>query len=132
MEPRVADTGMHLPLLLDRPARRNELTGGRSIGAARGDDVVVVIPTLNEGWHLETCVRSLMTGDVRLKQVEMIVADGGSRDWTRPVVEMLQEEFPNLRLLHNPKRLQSAAVNAAAPGLPLGSFTEPARKTKRN
>ena len=116
----MADTGMHLPLLLDRPAGKNELAGRPSIGAARGEDVVVVIPTLNEGWHIETCVRSLMTGDVRLKQVEMIVADGGSRDWTRPVVEMLQEEFPNLRLLHNPKRLQSAAVNAAARGAGIG------------
>lgn len=116
----MADTGMHLPLLLDRPARKNELAGGRSIGAARGEDVVVVIPTLNEGRHIETCVRSLMTGDARLKRVEMIVADGGSRDWTRAVVEMLQEEFPNLRLLHNPRRLQSAAVNAAARGAGIG------------
>lgn len=116
----MADTGTNLVLLLDRPASRNEMPGQPGIREARGEDVVVVIPTLNEGRHIETCVRSLMAGDTRLKRVEMIVADGGSRDWTRAVVEMLQEEFPNLRLLDNPKRLQSAAVNAAARAAGIG------------
>lgn len=116
----MADTATSATLLLDLPATESELAGHVCARAARGEDVVVVIPTLNEGRHIETCVRSLMTGDARLKQVELIVADGGSRDWTRAVVEMLQEEFPNLRLLHNPKRLQSAAVNAAARGAGIG------------
>lgn len=116
----MADTGTNLTLLLDRPANEIELAGQRRVCAARGEDVVVVIPALNEGRHIETCVRSLMTGDARLKQVEIIVADGGSRDWTRAVVEMLREEFPNLRLLHNPQRLQSAAVNAAAGAAGIG------------
>lgn len=114
----MADTGA--TLVLDQPASKSGLAGQVHTCMARGEDVVVVIPTLNEGRHIEACVRSLMTGDKRLKQIEMIVADGGSRDWTRAVVEMLQEEFPNLRLLHNPKRLQSAAVNAAARGAGIG------------
>jgi succinoglycan biosynthesis protein ExoA len=118
MEPHVADTGA--TLVLDQPASKIGLAGQVHMRMACGEDVVVVIPTLNEGRHIEACVRSLMTGDKRLKQIEMIVADGGSRDWTRAVVEMLQEEFPNLRLLHNPKRLQSAAVNAAARGAGIG------------
>ncbi len=110
----MADTGMASTLLLDRPISETPTGAQPRVRVAGGDEVVVVIPTLNEGRHIEACVRSLMTGDARLRQVEMIVADGGSRDWTRAVVEMLQEEFPNLRLLNNPKRLQSAAVNLAA------------------
>lgn len=79
-----------------------------------GADVVAVIPTLNEAAHIEACVRSLMTGDARLAAIEMIVADGGSTDGTQTIFERLRGEFPNLRLIDNPKRLQSAAVNLAA------------------
>jgi succinoglycan biosynthesis protein ExoA len=79
-----------------------------------GADVLVAIPVLNEADHIETCVRSLMAGDGRLRSAEFVVVDGGSADATRRIVEDLRDEFPNLRLLHNPKRLQSAAVNLAA------------------
>lgn len=116
----MADTATNPTLILDRQASETAPAGQTRGSVARGEDVVVVIPTLNEGLHIEACVRSLMTGDARLKRVEMIVADGGSQDRTRAVVEMLQEEFPNLRLLHNPKRLQSAAVNAAARAAGIG------------
>ena len=81
-----------------------------------GDAVIVVIPALNEAKHIEACVRSLMTGDTRLQAIEMVVADGGSGDRTREIVLGLQSEFPTLRLIDNPKRLQSAAVNLAARG----------------
>ena len=79
-----------------------------------GADVVAVIPTLDEAAHIEACVRSLMAGDARLVAIDLIVADGGSTDGTQAVVERLRGAFPNLRLIDNPKRLQSAAVNLAA------------------
>lgn len=87
---------------------------------AAGADVIVAIPTLNEAVHIEACVRSLMAGDPRLSKVDMVVADGGSRDATRAIVEKLRVEFPNLRLLDNPRRLQSAAVNAVARSAEMG------------
>lgn len=77
------------------------------------DSILAVIPALNEERHIETCIRSLMAGDARLLQVPLIVADGGSTDRTVAVVERLKAEFPNLRLIHNPKRLQAAAINLA-------------------
>ena len=89
-------------------------------GAVAGEAVIVVIPALNEADHIAACVRSLMTGDARLSAIEMVVADGGSRDRTREIVLALQGEFPNLRLIDNPKRLQSAAVNLAAQGAGAG------------
>ena len=79
-----------------------------------GADVLVVIPVLNEAGHIEACVRSLIDGDERLKAAEVVIVDGGSKDATCEIVERLKAEIPNLRLLHNPKRLQSAAVNLAA------------------
>ena len=76
--------------------------------------ILAVIPALNEERHIETCIRSLMVGDARLKKVPLVVADGGSTDATVRIVEGLKAEFPNLRLIHNPKRLQAAAMNLAA------------------
>lgn len=90
---------------------RNE---GRFVSEALSQTVLAVIPALNEERHIEACIRSLMDGDDRLRQVPLTVADGGSTDRTVAIVENLQKEFPNLRVLHNPKRLQSAALNLAA------------------
>ncbi len=94
-------------------------TGPRTVNAlppraVAGADVLVVIPVLNEAKHIETCIRSLMTGDARLRDAGFVAADGGSGDETRAIVEGLRGEFPNLSLLDNPKKLQSAAVNLAA------------------
>ncbi len=81
---------------------------------ATGGEVVVAIPALNEAKHIEACVRSLMRGDARLRDASFVVADGGSKDATREIVRTLSAEFPNLSLLENPLRLQSAAVNLVA------------------
>lgn len=75
--------------------------------------ILAVIPALDEERHIETCIRSLMAGDARLLEVPLVVADGGSTDGTVAIVERLTAEFPNLRLIHNPKRLQAAAINLA-------------------
>jgi len=73
--------------------------------------VLVVIPTLNEEAHIEACIRSLLGPD-RLN-CATVVCDGGSTDRTQEIVMHLQESFPELKLLENEKRLQSAAVNHA-------------------
>lgn len=91
-----------------------ERNAGRLVREAPAQTVLAVIPTLNEERHIEACIRSLMDGDERLKHVPLTVADGGSTDQTVAIVESLKGEFPNLRVLHNPKRLQSAALNLAA------------------
>lgn len=80
--------------------------------------ILAVIPALNEARHIEACIRSLMAGSPLLRQVAVVVADGASSDDTAAIVGRLQHEFPNLRLLHNPGRLQSAALNLAAAGAP--------------
>ena len=76
--------------------------------------ILAVIPALNEARHIETCIRSLMAGAPELRRVPLTVADGGSTDNTVNIVEGLKAEFPNLRVLHNPKKLQAAALNLAA------------------
>lgn len=76
--------------------------------------ILAVIPALNEARHIETCIRSLMSGSPALRSIPLVVADGGSSDETVAIVEGLKGEFPNLSVVHNPKRLQSAALNLTA------------------
>ena len=75
--------------------------------------ILAVIPALNEADHIETCIRSLMSGDPCLRKIRLVVADGGSHDATCQIVETLSVEFPELKLIHNEKKLQSAALNLA-------------------
>lgn len=102
---------MTLPVL-DHSAPAATVNAGRR--AVAGRDVLVVIPVLNEAAHIEACIRSLMAGDARIADARVVVADGGSTDRTSAIVRALKAEFPNLTLLANPRRLQSAAVNLAA------------------
>ncbi len=81
--------------------------------ALTGHEVLIVVPALNEARAIDPCLRSLMAGDPRLAHATLVVADGGSRDGTQAIVTNLQAEFPNLHLIDNPERLQSAGINRA-------------------
>lgn len=72
--------------------------------------VLVAVPALNEQRHIEACLRSLIAGPF-MQGVDVVVADGGSDDRTRAIAFALMDEFPNLALIDNPGRLQSAALN---------------------
>ncbi|MDJ0992315.1 MAG: glycosyltransferase family 2 protein [Dinoroseobacter sp.] len=82
-------------------------------GAVDPADILVVLPALNEASHIEACLRSLMRPERWMSQCRIVVADGGSDDGTQRIVERLRHRYPNLHLLDNPGRLQSAGVNAA-------------------
>ncbi|ESQ81584.1 hypothetical protein AEAC466_21130 [Asticcacaulis sp. AC466] len=75
--------------------------------------VLLVIPTLNEADHIGGLIERFCGGEKAYVDL-VVVADGGSDDSTVSIVQSLMETYPSLRLLHNEKRLQSAAVNLAA------------------
>ncbi|MGV6802176.1 MAG: glycosyltransferase family 2 protein [bacterium] len=76
--------------------------------------LLVAIPTLNEQAHIADCFTSLLGNNPALKYVQVVIADGGSTDKTRSIIEGLQKQYNNLHLIDNPKRLQSAGVNLIA------------------
>ncbi|OED47336.1 glucosyl transferase [Rhodobacteraceae bacterium (ex Bugula neritina AB1)] len=85
-------------------------------GAARAcspEQVLVVIPALNEAAAIEACIASLRVDDRFMERVCIVVADGGSTDGTRDIVKRMAADDPMLRLLNNPARLQSAGINLA-------------------
>jgi succinoglycan biosynthesis protein ExoA len=78
-------------------------------GAAR---LLVVIPCLDEEAHLPALLDGLLA-DAAAGSARIVVVDGGSRDRSAQVVSAYAEKDPRIVLLHNPKRIQSAAVNLA-------------------
>jgi len=76
-------------------------------------ETLVVLPALNEADHIETCIRSLMQPQSWMAGCRVVVADGGSTDGTQEIVQNIAQEFPNVVLVDNPQRLQSAGVNTA-------------------
>lgn len=77
-------------------------------------DILVAIPVLNEADRIGTVLDQLRQDLPADRAVRFLVLDGGSRDGTQSIVRRLALRDPRVELLHNPGRLQSAAVNLAA------------------
>jgi succinoglycan biosynthesis protein ExoA len=72
----------------------------------------IVIPCLDEEAHLERVVRAALGQEYPRDRIEVIVADGGSRDASRSIVRRLSAEDPRVVLVDNPGRFPSAGMNA--------------------
>ena len=73
-------------------------------------DVLVVIPCLNEEAHLPDLLEMLVRD---APGATIAVADGGSTDASRAIAAAAAARHPQVRLIDNPDRLQSAGVNRA-------------------
>lgn len=74
--------------------------------------LLLVVPCLDEEAALPELLARLVCEVGR--DALIVVADGGSRDASVAIIEDFASRHPAVRLLHNPQRLQSAAVNLAA------------------
>jgi glycosyltransferase involved in cell wall biosynthesis len=75
--------------------------------------VSVVIPVLDEEEHIGECLSSVLAQTYPHDLLEVIVADGGSRDRTREMVRRIGARHPFIHLIDNPGRIQAAGLNAA-------------------
>lgn len=73
---------------------------------------LIVIPCLNEARHIEDVIANLERALNDL-DADIVVADGGSQDGTQAIVSRILLSNTKVRLLDNPKKIQSAAVNLA-------------------
>jgi succinoglycan biosynthesis protein ExoA len=80
--------------------------------------VSVVIPTLNEEANIAATLRRLVDTNYPHDRVEFLIVDGGSVDGTRTIAQQIaidaMRDGTVIRVLDNPHRLQSAAMNLAA------------------
>lgn len=77
--------------------------------------VSVVIPCLNEEKTIRQVLDALRAQSYPLELMEIVIADGGSKDRTREIISAYQTEYPELKiqLVDNPKRIIPAGVNVA-------------------
>lgn len=73
---------------------------------------LVLIPCLNEASHIGMLIERLSASS-ELLDMKLIVADGGSTDGTCEIVRRISERNPRVLLIHNEKKIQSAAINLA-------------------
>ena len=73
--------------------------------------VAVVIPTLNEEKFIARCLDSVISQSYPFADIDVMVVDGGSKDRTKEIVTEYHKIHPNIRLLTNPRRIQSIAFN---------------------
>ena len=75
--------------------------------------VTIAMPALNEERYIGRALLSLRRIPDEI-EYEILVLDGGSTDYTRPIVEMFSQADPRIRLVPNERRIQAAAINRAA------------------
>jgi succinoglycan biosynthesis protein ExoA len=75
--------------------------------------VSIVIPCFQEEEHIEQVVRKAAAQHYSRDKLEIFVVDGGSSDRTCEIVRTLVADDSRITLLHNPARLQAAAMNMA-------------------
>ena len=73
---------------------------------------LIIVPCFNERAHIGALLDNLV-GSAQTLDCQVIVADGGSTDGTQAIVAERAIGDDRIRLMHNPHRIQSAAVNEA-------------------
>jgi len=73
--------------------------------------VSIIIPCRNEEKHIKRCLDSIIANDFPRERLEVLVADGISSDTTRDIVNDYAQKNQFLKLLKNPKKTTSCALN---------------------
>ncbi len=77
----------------------------------KNPSVSIVIPCRNEKQHIAPCLDSVLAFDYSTEDLEIIVVDGMSTDDTRTIVRPYVEKNSTSKLLDNPKKTVSPAIN---------------------
>ena len=73
--------------------------------------ISVIVPCRNEGQFIGKCLDSIVFNDYPKDRLQVLVVDGMSEDLTGQIVESYQKHYPFIRVLKNPRRITSCALN---------------------
>lgn len=73
--------------------------------------VSVIIPCRNEEKFIGKCLDSILEQDYSKEHLEILVVDGMSNDGTRSIIKTYQNKYPLVKLIDNPRRITSTALN---------------------
>jgi len=88
-----------------------EAVGKRDITNEPLPTVTVVIPIRNEERYIAQCLKSVADQDYPAYRLEILVVDSMSDDRSREIVVEFGAKYPHIRLLDNPRRIASTALN---------------------
>jgi succinoglycan biosynthesis protein ExoA len=92
--------------------RPEPISSERPTSRGARERVLAVVPCLNERSHIGKLLDNLLADSGELDLV-IVVADGGSTDGTQEIVAGISAHDERVRLINNPKRIQSAGINLA-------------------
>jgi len=72
--------------------------------------VTIAIPAYNEAKHIESVIDGFINQQYP-NLCQILVADGGSQDGTQDIVSEISLRDPRVRLIENPHKIQSYALN---------------------
>lgn len=73
--------------------------------------VSIIMPVRNEADFIESAVKSALNNNYPPDKMEILVVDGMSTDGTHKIVQKMVTQDSRIRLLDNPKKIQTAAMN---------------------
>ena len=71
----------------------------------------IIIPVRNEAATIERCVHAILNNAYPRERMEIIIADGGSTDGTRAILQKLVEGDERVKVIDNPARITPVGVN---------------------
>jgi succinoglycan biosynthesis protein ExoA len=80
------------------------------MSVSKNPSVSIIIPTYNEVDYIETVVIKFLASEYP-NILEILIIDGLSTDGTQDKVIGLSRVYPQVKLIENPRRIQSAALN---------------------
>lgn len=95
-------------MIANRPANTQAQDSGHSADAPL---VSILLPILNEAADIAAALERI--SDQTFSDFEVLIADGGSTDETLLIVQRRAKNDDRFRVLHNPRKLQSAGLNTA-------------------
>ena len=80
------------------------------MSVSENPSVSIVIPTYNEANNIEAVIGKFLASSYP-NLLEILIVDGHSTDGTQEKVNNLSGIYPQVKLLENPRRIQSAGLN---------------------